>query len=82
MENNIVKKKSSIKKQLFVTIYNRLDSALSEYKDYLDEKSTRDCLKKPSKVIAGRIVKSMEKAKAHQWKMEKKATKESKNKAI
>ena len=75
MDNQTVLKKKSIKKHLFVTIYGKLDSALSEYKDYLNEKRMDGWLKKSSKRIAGRIEKRMKKAKQRLRKLEKKAAK-------
>jgi hypothetical protein len=67
-----VTKKKSAKKQLFETVYNRLDSALAEYKDFLDEKKITGRLRKASKLIAVRIEKNMKMAEKRQRKLEKK----------
>ena len=70
-----INEKKSFKKQLFETLYTRLDSSLIEYKELLGEKKLNRFLKRTSKDLAGRINKETKQAKKRQKRLEKKSVK-------
>ena len=70
-----IEKKKSFKKQLFETLYTRLDSTLIEYKDVLGEKKLTRFLRRTSKDLAGQINKGTKQARKRQQKLEKKTEK-------
>ena len=67
--------KKSFKKQLFETLYLRLDTTLVEYKDVLGKKKLSRILERTSKELAGQINKGTKQARKHQRKLEKKTQK-------
>ena len=70
-----IDEKKSFKKQLFETLYTRLDSSLLEYKEIIGRKKLNRFLKKTSKELAAEISKETKHARKHQKKLEKKAEK-------
>ena len=70
-----INEKKSFKKQLFETLYTRLDSSLVEFKEVLGEKKLNRFLKRTSKELAGRINKETKQAKKRQKRLEKKSSK-------
>jgi len=70
-----INEKKSFKKQLFETLYTRLDSSLVEFKEVLGEKKLNRFLKRTSKDLAGRINKETKQAKKRQKRLEKKSSK-------
>lgn len=51
-ENRQLSEKASFKKQLFKTVYEKLDNSLVEYKEILGEKRLNRFLKRTSKAFA------------------------------
>ena len=70
-----IDKTKTFKKQLFETLYTRLDSTLVEYKDVIGEKKLTRFLKRTSKDLAGQISKRTKQAQKRQRKMEKRTKK-------
>jgi len=74
-KKQIIEEKS-FKKQLFETLYTRLDNSVTEYKEVLGEKKLNRLVKRTSKELAGQINKATKKAKKRQKRSEKKAAKQ------
>ncbi len=62
----------SFKKELFETLYTRLDNSVIEYKEVLGEKKLNRFLKRTSKELAGQINKATKQARKRQKRSEKK----------
>ena len=67
--------KKAFKKQLFETLYTRLDNSLVEYKEILGKKKLNRFLKKTTKELAGEIRKETRQAEKRTRKLQKKAAK-------
>ena len=70
-----IEDKKAFKKQLFETLYTRLDNSLIEYKELLGKKKLNRFIKKASKELAGEIRKETREADKRTRKMQKKAAK-------
>lgn len=67
--------KKSPKKQLFETVYNRLDNSLLEYKDIVGEKKLNRLIKRTSKELTNEIRRKTKAEKRRQKRLEKKTAK-------
>ena len=65
----------SPKKQLFETVYNRLDNSLLEYKDIVGEKKLNRLIKRTSKELTNEIRRKTKAAKRRQKRLDKKTVK-------
>lgn len=75
MANLQNEEKKSPKKQLFETVYNRLDNSLLEYKNIIGEKKLNRLLKRTSKELTNEIRKKTKAAERRQKRLEKKNAK-------
>lgn len=76
MAKQQISEKKSFKKELFETLYTRLDNSVLEYKEVVGEKKLNRFLKRTSRELAGRINKATKQARKHQKKSEKKIAKQ------
>ena len=67
--------KKAFKKQLFETLYTRLDNSLVEYQEILGKKKLDRLIKKATKELAFEIKKETKQADKRTRKMQKKAAK-------
>lgn len=67
--------KKSPKKQLFETVYNRLDNSFLEYRNIVGEKKLNKLLKRTSKELASEIRKKTKAAERRQKRLQKKVAK-------
>jgi predicted ATPase with chaperone activity len=67
--------KKSRKKQLFETLYDRLDISLVEYKNIVGEKKLNKLIKRTSKELTNEISKKTKAAERRQKRVEKKNAK-------
>ena len=65
----------SPKKQLFETVYSRLDNSLLEYRDIVGEKKLNRLIKRTSKELTNEIRRKTKAAKRQQKRLEKKTAK-------
>lgn len=73
MAKQKINEKKSFKKELFETLYTRLDNSVIEYKEVLSEKKLNRFLKKTTKELADQISKATKQARKRQRRSEKKA---------
>jgi hypothetical protein len=70
-----IENKKAFKKQIFETLYTRLDNSLVEYKEILGKKKLNRFIKKATKELAGEIKKETKQADKRTRKLQKKAAK-------
>ena len=70
-----IEDKKAFKKQLFETLYTRLDNSLVEYKEILGKKKLNRFIKKATKELAFEINKETKQADKLTRKLQKKAAK-------